>query len=147
MLNNQYPVDIYPSFQTFEFVSTGPQGAITKIVRYTETDIENVYNLGFGDKDELTGAIDDLIVTNNHDSQKVLATVVATLYIFIEHHPSTAVFATGSTASRTRLYQIGINRHFEVVTKDFVVLGLIKEEWEPFHKNVMHNAFLVHRKM
>ena len=41
---------------------------------------QELYNLAFGDKDLLTGDIDDLAVTNNGDTDKVLVTVVAALY-------------------------------------------------------------------
>lgn len=41
----------------------------------------NLYNLAFGDKNPLTGEIDDKIVTDNGDSEKVLATVVAAVYL------------------------------------------------------------------
>ena len=38
--------------------------------------------MGFGDKDLATGDINDLVVTDNKDSQKVLATVAFTVYTF-----------------------------------------------------------------
>jgi hypothetical protein len=34
-----------------------------------------MYNLGFGDYNEITGLIDDKVITNNGDREKVLATV------------------------------------------------------------------------
>nr|MCU0440484.1 hypothetical protein [Raineya sp.] len=49
----------------YEFISEGPKGKIKKIVQFTETGTENVYNLGFGDYNEKTKSIDDLAVTNN----------------------------------------------------------------------------------
>lgn len=45
------------------------------MVEYTETATINVYNLGFGDYDEASVSINDLSVTNNGDSLKVLSTV------------------------------------------------------------------------
>jgi len=36
----------------FEFISVGPKGRIKKIVQYSETNLKDYYNLGFGDKDE-----------------------------------------------------------------------------------------------
>ena len=95
-------------FTIYEFVSEGPKGRIKKMVEYTETATENVYNLGFGDFDETTNAINDLSVTNNGDSLKVLATVASTVYAFIEKHPNAYILATGSTNVRTRLYRMGI---------------------------------------
>lgn len=40
-----------------------------------------LYNLAFGDKHTVSGEIDNLAITNNDDTDKVLATVVAALYV------------------------------------------------------------------
>ncbi len=85
-------------------------------------------------------------MTNNDDSQKVLATVAATLYAFTDNYPNATV-ATGSTEARTRLYRMGITNNLTDIEKDFVVPGLKEKAWEPFRKNITYGAFLVHRKM
>ena len=85
----------YPKYQYrsedlllfYEFTSEGPKGRIKKIIEYTETSTKNVYNLGFGDYEEVTKGINDLSVTNNGDSLKVLATVASTVYAFTEKYP------------------------------------------------------------
>ena len=146
MLDNRYQVETSADFQTFEFVSTGPQSNITKVVRYTAINVKGFYNLGFGDKDPLTDYVSDLSVTNNGDSQKVLATVAATLYVFTDNYPGATILATGSTEARTRLYRMGITNNLEEIKHDFVVLGLTGTEWEPFRKSTMYGAFLVRRK-
>ena len=56
-------------YKIFKFTSEGPKGSITKLVVYTETNKENVYNLAFGDYDEETGNIDDKSITDNKDSR------------------------------------------------------------------------------
>ncbi len=81
------------------------------MVQYTETGTENIYNLAFGDFDEETNSINDISITNNGDSTKVLATVASTVYAFIEKHPNAWIFATGSTIVRTRLYRMGITNN------------------------------------
>lgn len=68
MLEDRYEVKTAPDVESFEFDSVGPKGTVRKVVRYTEINLRNFYNLGFGDKDELTGFISDLAVTNNNDS-------------------------------------------------------------------------------
>ena len=147
MLDDRYDVKTAPDLTSFEFDSVGPKGTVSKVVRYTEINLRSFYNLGFGDKDELTGFVSDLTVTNNNDSQKVLATVAATLYAFMEAYPDATVIATGSTEARTRLYRMGIANNLETIEVDFEVLGLTAEsEWEPFCKNTMYGAFLVTRK-
>lgn len=122
-------------------------GDIVKVVRCTEINVRGFYNLGFGDKDSITGFINDLTVTNNGDSQKVLATVAATLYAFVGRNPDAVVIATGSTEARTRLYRMGITNNLENIEKDFLVFGLVNDEWKPFRKNITYGAFLVYRKV
>lgn len=70
ILDDHYQVETSPDLQTFEFISVGPKGDVTKVVRYSEINIKSFYNLGFGDKDPITNYISDLTVTNNNDSQK-----------------------------------------------------------------------------
>lgn len=108
----------------FEFVSEGPNGRIKKNVEYSETGTENVYNLAFGDFDETTQSINDLSVTNNGDSLKVLATVASTVYAFTEKYPDAWVLATGSTNVRTRLNRMGITNNLAEISEEFSIYGL-----------------------
>lgn len=121
---------------TFEFISEGKKGLINKIVCYQPTNVKGIYKLAFGDKDHSTGEIDDTAISNNGDSEKVLATVVATLYAFTDKYPDVWVYATGSTKARTRLYRMGITKSLSDVKADFEVLGKRNEDWEPFKINV-----------
>jgi hypothetical protein len=147
MLENHYDVDISPDFLTFEFESVGTKGNITKVVRYSEINVKGFFNLGFGDKDPITGFLSDITVTNNGDSQKVLATVAATLFTFTNNYPDATVIATGSTEARTRLYRMGITNNIKAIEENFIVMGLTETSWEPFKKNIAYGAFLVRRKM
>lgn len=147
MLESAYHIDSSPDFLEFEFVSIGPKGPISKVVRYEEINVKGIYNLGFGDKDSFTEYIDDLSVSNNSDSQKVLNTVAKTLYFFTDRYPEANVIATGSTLSRTRLYRMGISANLSVIERDFEILGLIDSDWEHFRKNETYRAFWVRRKL
>jgi hypothetical protein len=135
------------NFTIYEFTSEGPKGRIRKMVEYTETATKNVYNLGFGDYDEITNAINDISVTNNGDSLKVLATVASTVYAFLEKHPNAYILATGSTNLRTRLYRMGITNNLAQINQDFVVYGLTeKATWENFVVGEDYEAFLITKK-
>jgi hypothetical protein len=130
----------------FEFDSIGKE-RITKIVQYTEMSVKGYFNLGFGDLDVQTREINDEIITNNGDGQKVLATVVSTMYAFTGKTPDAYIYATGSSASRTRLYRMGIANNLEELKKDFYVFGLrYDEEFEPFIVGEDYLGFLVTRK-
>ncbi len=107
MLNERYNFDFDAEFKVFEFDSIGPNGTVRKIVQYAETNLYKSYNLGFGDKDYVTNEVSDVAITNNNDSQKVLATVAATLLTFTEQYPDAFVMATGCTAART-LDRVGL---------------------------------------
>jgi hypothetical protein len=134
--------------KVFEFISEGPKGRIRKMVQYTFTGTENVYNLAFGDYNEETRTIDDITITNNGDSIKVLATVASTVYAFIEKYPEAWIFATGSTSVRTRLYRMGISNNIEEIKADFDVYGLTIDEniWEEFMLGEDYEAFLITKK-
>ena len=82
MRNERYELETESDAMVFEFTSVGLKGRIPKLVIYSETNVADVYNLGFGDKDMETGDIDDMVITDNKDSPKVLATVASTVYAF-----------------------------------------------------------------
>jgi hypothetical protein len=101
--------------------------------------------LGFGDLDA-NGEINDVVVTDNRDSEKVLATVALTLIKFFEIYPDKSVFITGSTAARTRLYRMGITKNLEELQNDFYLFGLIGKDWYLFKKGLEYRAFIVQKK-
>jgi len=146
MKHEKYELKSGEKLQVFEFVSIGINGRITKLVQYTPTNYKDLYNLGFGDKNADTGEIDDNVVSNNGDSEKVLATVIATLYAFTNKHNKALVYATGSTKSRTRLYRMGITKYLDEIQKDFEIYGETEIGWEEFCKDLEYEAFLVKRK-
>jgi hypothetical protein len=143
---DKYELKSGEKLEVFEFVSVGTNGKIPKIVQYTPTNYKDLYNLGFGDKNIETGEIDDAVISNNGDSEKVLATVVATLYAFIDKHNDAMIYATGSTKSRTRLYRMGITKYLEEIKEDFDIFGELENGWEEFRKDVEYEAFLVKLK-
>jgi hypothetical protein len=145
MLENRYDGRFDADLRTFRFISEGPNGRIKKVVHYVRI-YPNFYNLGFGDLNILTNEIDDRVITNNGDSQKVLITVAYTLFVFTDHYPRAFVVAAGSLPARTRLYRMGISNNLEIIENDFYVLGQKGDYWYPFEKNVDYDAFLVKRK-
>ena len=143
---DRYELKAGKTLTTFEFISEGPKGQIPKMIQFTPTNYKDLYNLAFGDKHSETGQIDDFIISNNGDSEQVLATVVATIYAFTDKYPDAWIYATGSTKARTRLYRMGISKYFEEAKNDFVIFGQVHNEWEPFAKETDYEAFVVKRK-
>ncbi|MDR3693491.1 DUF6934 family protein [Mucilaginibacter sp.] len=133
-------------FQEYEFFSEGPQGRIKKIVRYRRISNDPVtYNLAFGDENE-KGVVSDTVISNNRDKDMVLTTVANTINAFSDHYGNHFIYAEGSTAARTRLYQMGIARLWEAISMDFDVWGYKDDSWQDFRINVNYDAFLVKRK-
>ena len=142
----KYALKAESNLTIFEFISEGPKGLIRKIIQFQETNRLNVYNLAFGDKNSETGEIDDLVVSNNADSEKVLATVVAALYAFFDKHPDAFVYVTGSTSARTRLYRMGITKFYEEMVQDFDLYGQVGDEFYDFEIDKDYAGFLAQRK-
>ena len=139
----KYPLKAEPSATVFEFTSNGPRGAIRKLVLFQETGFEDIFNLAFGDATGTELFIDDLVITANEDTDKVLATVVEALDQFFQRHPKARVLAVGSTRSRTRLYRMGISRYLLLAQARYDIFGLIGDKFHPFEKDKAYTAFLV----
>jgi hypothetical protein len=86
MHRHKYDVISTNEHRSYEFLSEGPKGTIKKIILFKEIS-DNFYNLGFGDWDEATKLMDDKARSNNHDRDKVLATVAAAVMTFIKYYP------------------------------------------------------------
>ncbi len=145
----RYEYQINPSFKEYEFYSLGPKGRIKKVVHFTLQSANGIpyYNLGFGDWNEEKQIINDIVITNNGDTEKVLSTVAVIVKHFSQKKLTALIYAEGSTEARTRRYQMGINKLWHEIDLVFEVHGLSEDDiWEPFEKNVKYTAFLVRRK-
>jgi hypothetical protein len=142
----KYALKAESSLTVFEFISEGPKGVIRKMIQFQGTNEPNLYNLAFGDKDPITGLIDDLAVSDNGDTEKVLATVVSALYAFFDKHPDAFVYAIGSTSARTRLYRMGITRFYTDMIQDFDLYGQIGDDFYEFEIGKDYKGFLAQRK-
>ena len=142
--------DIIPDkdLHTFNYNSEGKNGAIQKVVFYQEIEPAGVFNLALGDRNPITGEIDDKSVSDNGDTEKVLATVVSTVYAFLDDFPNAYIYAEGSTHSRNRLYRRGITKYLTEALEDFIIYGLLaNKEVELFNPNTDYVGFLIHRKI
>jgi hypothetical protein len=139
----KYEIESSSSCLRFEFFSKGPKGKVKKQVEFESFEFNSTYfNIGFGDVDK-EGNINDLVITGNKDSQKVLATVALSIFKFFERYPNAKIFATGSTKSRTRLYRIGISNNWVDINKSYEVYGFFYNAWDSFEKGKDYEAFLI----
>jgi hypothetical protein len=162
-----------PSYKTvayaenaFQFYSKGNHNMLIAIVKLPKG--ENEYNLGFGVWDRQTNKIDDQVLVNNGDRDQILATVAKTALQYINEHPEIKLLATGSVRKkegsdefemrlRTRLYQMGINQHYDYLSQRYHIEGFkaVKNkkdeidgnwpdwegEWVRFTKGTNYDAF------
>ena len=132
----------------YEFYSEGPRGKIKKHVQFQpmRNMSGNVFNLSFGDVNDITGRIDDMAKSNNNDRLIVLSTVAAAVLDFTNVKPNAIILIRGSTLSRTRLYQMGICVNLMEINENFEIKGFIGETWELFERNRNYEGFLITRK-
>jgi hypothetical protein len=143
MKNPIYDIDVAEDGTQFEFVSEGKNGKFIKKVVIAETNYHNLYNLSLTDFNAKTNYFDDLSVSNNGDTLKILATVAQCVVYFFENYPDPRIYATGSTLSRNRLYRMGISNHYELIAIDYLIFGQSNNSWEHFQKNTNYDAFLI----
>ena len=122
---DQYPIISDSSHLNYKFESIGPKGIIKKVVQYrpVRSIRKNLYNLSFGDLNKINGEIDDKVVSNNRDTEKIIVTVGFTFLLFVNHFPNAEILIVGSTNSRTRLYQMAINQNIIEIDKFFDLRG------------------------
>lgn len=142
MGKEKYEIKASSDHLTFEFSSEGPRGSIPKIIVYQHM-YENFYNLAFGDKTTSGGILDDLIISNNGDTRKLLLTVASTLFDFFEHYEGTIVFAQGSTHSRNRLYRRYMTNFLDIINENFILFGELEGEIERFRLGIDYTSFYI----
>ena len=144
MAVKRYEVNFDASRTVYEFYSEGPKGRIRKKVSYSEMD-NDIFNLSFGDVFEARKP-DDTRRSDNGDKDKVLMTVAHTVFKFLDAYPGSRIYFEGSTASRTRLYQMEIAKWWNEISLGFDVQGRDQEDWVPFERNRNFTVFLIGKK-
>jgi hypothetical protein len=133
------------SHLAYKFKSIGPNGIIRKVVRYTIIQglHENYYNLSFGDWDEVNGIIDDHIISNNKDTEKVLLEVARTALQFLEHFPKAKILILGRTRARIRLYQMSISKNITELNELVDIKGFKNGHLKKFEPGINYEGFLI----
>lgn len=144
----RYEYSVNHRLLSFEFYSEGPNGRIKKVIQFTPVNVDGTtyFHIAFGDLNSDDKTLDDLVISNNGDRNKILATVAHVILDFTEEFPDMMVFARGSTPARTRLYQMGLTNNWLEVEKLLTVLGYANDQWEPFQKDVHYEALMIIRK-
>ena len=70
---------------TYTFNSIGTKGTIKKLVQFSATSQNDIFNVGFGDI-QSNGEIDDKSESNNGDITKVLVTIISIIFDYTNSH-------------------------------------------------------------
>jgi len=144
----RYAYDRKRTYKEYVFYSNGPNGRVLKVVRFVllKTRPVHIYNLTLGDWNKAYDELDYWSVTNNGDTGKVLATVAAIVYDFMDIFRSALILVESDSPARIRLYQMAIHKYLKEIEEIFNVYGDIDDDLVLFQKNVHYNAFLITRK-
>ena len=141
-----YPLLAAEHNTRFQFRSIGKRGIFEKVISFSPLN-EDIYNLALLDYNPVTGEESDLSVTDNGDLPKVLATVMKAIRFFLKEYPDRLIYVKGSTDSRTRLYQISINKVYPLLKNDLIVWGHQNAEWVEVEPNLSFESFLIAKKV
>ena len=137
---------------TYTFNSIGTKGTIKKLVQFSATSQNGIFNVGFGDI-QPNGEIDDKSESNNGDIAKVLVTIISIIFDYTHAHRDLKIVFTGSTSQRTFLYQRLLSRYYSIYSIDFTITGLVMVSdldyfEEIFNPKVdyLYTAFFIKRK-
>ena len=139
----------------FEFDSVGRYGIIQKVVRFGITNNPQVYNLAFGNKINLKGkdfTIDDTVISDNGDRDKVIATIAEAVFVFTEINDDKYVYFSGNSVSRNRLYRMVISNNLKELSEKFLIFGIIEKGSEgksqamDFSSAIEFKGFLIKRR-
>jgi hypothetical protein len=140
-----YQFKVSPDALVYEFDSISSKKIIRKVVIY-EPLKDELYHFGFGDL-TTKGDVDYKVNSKNQDMDKVLMTVVKTMFLFFENYPDKQLVFGGSTEIRSRFYRQVISKFIENIELYFEVQGFTTDgEQEPFQKNRDYYAFLISQK-
>jgi hypothetical protein len=141
-----YPLTVTNQYRQFEFESVSETRRIRKRVKFASLNKSaQFYNLALTDVSE-EGVTSDIVISDNADMPKVMATVIQCLLQFLATHPSTTVLVRGNSPARNRLYRAVINREISKVENFLEIYGTDGIETEPFRTNVHYEAFFIKLK-
>ena len=89
-------LEVSDHYSIFKFISSGPNGDITKLVIFTEFNpMRKIYNLALVDVIE-NDKISDRNLSNNGDIRKILATVAQAVINYTSTFPDRTIYFKGS---------------------------------------------------
>ncbi|SDG98385.1 hypothetical protein SAMN04487996_12687 [Dyadobacter soli] len=139
-----YPFEASEDYMYFWFESKSENRVVAKSVEFSKLGAQT-YNLAFGDVDE-NDDLDDVVVSNNGDMPKVLATIAQIVIAFLGEYNDKHIYFTGSSRARTRLYRAVLTREIDNWSPIFEIRGVYDGRAIPFQSNIDFESFIIKRK-
>lgn len=134
-------------YASFDFTSDEPRGAVNKRIIFLPTENPEMFNLAFGDLEPGSEVLDDKVVTNNGDRDKVLATIAEVINIYTKKYPKRWILIKGSTEARNRLYRMVIALNLKELLKTFDIFGVTEADVVlQFVNDNQFHSFLIKRR-
>jgi hypothetical protein len=130
-------------YQAYRFESIGPRGIVQKFVLFEEME-DGMFNLAFGDI--VDGRTDDSLVSNNHDIEKTISTVVKAIRLFFEDKPNAVLGFDAVDERRLKLYNRIISKRFEEIINEFEVFGFQEGEKRNYSPGNFYTKFEIRLK-
>ncbi len=144
----KYEVNCINEGFDYYFFSIGEKGCIKMVAQFIESPVKRIYQFRFGVIDKTTGVIDEYIVANNNDTNKILNTIVWILYNFTNRFPECLIRFSGSTKVRTRLFLMWLTRNWDFANKYFIIFGSkSNEKWVRCRYSARYSAILIKKKV
>ena len=129
----------------YEFGSIGEEKVVCKQVKFSPSQIPDFYWLALVDVLE-DGSVSDSSGPRQGDVEKVLATVLQTMLAFFKKYPTASVAFSGSTDTRTRLYNMAIVRDLNNARDTFLIQGYVDGLFEEYTPGRRYAGFAVSLK-
>ena len=123
-MREPYPYIRRSEFE-YKFTSHGKK-RIEKIATFIPAPDIDAFSFAFGYQ-KIDGTIDVYINSNNGDMYQELATLICIIRHFLDEHPETTVFFTGSTTDRDILYHRNIKINYLALRNEFKITVLIQK--------------------
>lgn len=136
---------IFDGFGRTFFFSGSGDGEIDKVLIFNYLYESGAYEITLGDL-RIDGSIDVDGKGDGGDAATILSTVAKAITFFFSDYPEEEIFIEGTTAARTRLYQMAIVRELNDLGRYFDIYGFDGSEEELFRPGRNYRSFTISLK-
>lgn len=145
-MKEYWPLEASDENRIYTFLSRGPKGDIKMMIQFTSDIAEEVFILAFGNQ-KSDNTLDYIVINNNGDRNKIIATVIKAVHEFTDYYPDAFVFFSGSSNGRNRLYRAAISTYLQSHLSKFNIWGLKEDgQFELFEKDKSYSGFIIKTK-